>query len=196
MYGFTSTPAFAALLAHRDEVDRITLRELFAADKQRFEHFSLDLPGLLIDYSKQRITRDTLTLLLHLAHEAGVERLRDAMFSGTKINLTEHRAVLHVALRNRAGTPIVVDGSDVMPDVNRVLEQIRGFADRVRDGTWLGRTGKPISHVVNIGIGGSDLGPYMACEALKPFGHGRLSMHFVSNVDGTHIAEALRRVDP
>jgi len=196
MYRFTTTPAYSALTVHRDALAGTSLRDLFAADAERVARFSLELPGLLIDYSKQRITAETMLLLTQLAREAGVEALRDAMFAGEKINLTEGRAVQHVALRNRANTPIMVDGSNVMPEVNRVLGDMRQFCEAVRSGDWRGHTGKPITDLVNIGIGGSDLGPYMACEALKPYAHPRLAMHFVSNVDGTHIVEALKRVDP
>jgi glucose-6-phosphate isomerase len=172
------------------------MRQLFAEDPERFTRFSLRLGDLLFDYSKHRITAETVKLLLELARERGVFALRDRMFAGEKINITENRAVLHVALRNRSNRPIVVDGEDVMPKVNAVLAQMRTFTEAVRWGQWKGHTGKSIQHVVNIGIGGSDLGPVMACEALRPYWKPGLTPHFVSNVDGTHMAETLRRCDP
>ena len=153
----------------------------------------LEVGDLYLDYSKNRVTDETMALLLALAREAGVEAMRDAMFAGEKINVTEDRAVLHVALRNRSNRPIVVDGKDVMPEVNAVLAKMRDFTERVRTGAWKGHTGKPIRDVVNIGIGGSDLGPVMATEALADFERPAMTFHFVSNVDGTHIAEALKR---
>ncbi|HYE49944.1 MAG TPA: glucose-6-phosphate isomerase [Azospirillaceae bacterium] len=192
----TRAPEWLALEAHRAALAGTHMRELFAADPGRFERFSLKLDGLLLDYSKNRVTADTMRLLADLARARGLEAWRNRMFSGERINTTEDRAVLHVALRNRSGRPVQVDGRDVMPDVLGVLARLRTFADRVRDGAWTGRTGKPITDIVNIGIGGSDLGPVMATEALRPYHHPRLAAHFVSNVDGTHIAEVLRRVDP
>ncbi|MFW5452700.1 glucose-6-phosphate isomerase [Thioalkalivibrio sulfidiphilus] len=190
------TRAWQALASHYDALKDVHMRELFARDPQRFERFSLRFEDILLDYAKNRITAETLELLLDLARECDVEGWRARMFGGEKINVTEDRAVLHVALRNRANRPIRVDGEDVMPEVNAVLARMAGFTERVRSGDWTGHTGKPIRHVVNIGIGGSDLGPVMVCEALRPYGHERLSMHFVSNVDGTHMAETLKRVDP
>eukprot|EP00053_Salpingoeca_punica_P016134 m.150800 g.150800 ORF g.150800 m.150800 type:complete len:545 (-) comp16889_c0_seq3:2698-4332(-) len=174
------------------------LRDLFS-QADRFDQFSLKLDladgPLLLDYSKNLISAETMKLLFALARERKVEDGRDRMFKGEKINTTEDRAVLHTALRNRSNEPVIVDGQDQMPAVRRVLEQMRAFTDAVRSGTWKGYTGKAIEHVVNIGIGGSDLGPLMVTEALKPYG-GKLKMHFVSNVDGTHIAETLKAVDP
>jgi glucose-6-phosphate isomerase len=169
MTTITASPAWQALQAHASTVRGLHLRELFAADPQRFASFSAKLGDLLLDYSKHRITRETLDLLFALARQADVESWRDRMFAGEKINTTENRAVLHVALRNRSGRPILVDGADVMPGVTAVLERIRAFAERVRGGEWRGATGETITDVVNIGIGGSDLGPLMACEALKPY---------------------------
>jgi len=189
-------PAWRALAAHRDALAETRLRDLFDADPGRFDRYSLRLGDMLLDYSKNRITDETMGLLFDLAREAGVESLRDAMFDGTTINTTEGRAVLHVALRNRSNRPITVDGTDVMAEVNRVLDQMRAFSDAVRDGTWTGATGKPVTDVVNIGIGGSDLGPVMVAEALKPYWHDRIRPHFVSNVDGTHMAETLRGLNP
>ena len=172
------------------------MRTLFARDAARFDKFTLEAAGIFLDYSKNRITDETLRLLVELARQTGVVTRRDAMFAGDKINATEDRAVLHVALRNRGNTPIRVDGEDMMPNVNAVLAHMRRFTDALRSGAWCGHTGKAITDVVNIGIGGSDLGPYMVCEALRPYGHPRLAMHFVSNVDGTHIAQALKGLNP
>jgi glucose-6-phosphate isomerase len=192
----TELAAWRALAAHRDETRDLSLRALFAEDPRRFEVLSRTVGGLLVDYSKQRVTRETMALLVALAQECGVEAERARMFAGERINGTEGRPVLHVALRNRSGRSMCVDGVDVMPDVLGVLARMRAFATRVREGAWLGHTGKVITDVINIGIGGSDLGPVMASEALRPYWHPRLRPHFVSNVDGTHIAEALKRCDP
>ncbi|WP_305043101.1 glucose-6-phosphate isomerase [Geoalkalibacter sp.] len=192
----THLPAWIALQQHFSEVRDLHLRDLFAAEPRRFEQFSLRLgEELLFDYSKNRITARTLELLVRLAEEAGLGAKVDAMFRGEKINRTEDRAVLHVALRNRANRPIRVDGVDVMPGVNAVLDKVRAFSDAVRSGAWLGFTGKPIRAVVNIGIGGSDLGPLMVCEALKHYAEGGPRMHFVSNVDATHLVETLKGLD-
>ena len=190
------TRAWQALASHYDALRDVHMNELFAQDAQRFEHFSLGFEDILLDYSKNRISGETRALLLDLARGSDVEGWRERMFAGEHINLTEDRAVLHVALRNRSNRPVVVDGEDVMPGVNAVLGRMGEFTERVRSGTWMGYTGKPIRHVVNIGIGGSDLGPVMVCEALRPYGHERLSMHFVSNVDGAQMAQTLERVDP
>jgi glucose-6-phosphate isomerase len=191
-----SNPAWQALAAHQRALAPVHMRDLFAQDPSRFTRFSHRLGDLLLDYSKNRITDETMTLLRRLAAERGVERMRDLMFAGAPINATEGRAVLHVALRNRSNRPILVDGKDVMPDVNAALAHMRAFSERVRAGAWTGYTGKRIRHVVNIGIGGSDLGPVMVTEALRPYLTPELSLHFVSNVDGSHIAEVLKRVDP
>ncbi len=172
------------------------LSDLFAADPARFDKFSTTFKdNVLVDYSKNLITEETLELLIDLAHEVDLRAGIDAMFNGEKINRTEGRAVLHTALRNRSNRPVMVDGKDVMPEVNAVLAKIKIFCDKVISGEWKGYTGKAIQHVVNIGIGGSDLGPVMITEALRPF-KNHLEMHFVSNVDGTHIAETLKKVDP
>ncbi len=207
MPGITGLPAWQALSAHQKEIAAVHMRDLFARDPGRFARFSLWLGdpagpqgAILFDYSKNRITDRTMALLFDLARQAGLAEKIAAMFRGEKINNTEKRAVLHIALRNRANRPILVDGRDVMPEVNRVLAHMREFSEAVRSGAWTGYTGKPITDVVNIGIGGSDLGPKMACEALKPYG-GRpdgppLRVHFVSNVDGTDIVETLKRVNP
>jgi glucose-6-phosphate isomerase len=191
----TATPAWAALVAHQQDVARTELRQLFADDNRRYERFSMEAAGLFLDYSKNRIVQQTLPLLVALANEAGVPEKIAAMFAGERINHTENRAVLHTALRNRSGTSVQVDGRDVMPDVRRVLAHMREFVDAVREGKATGHTGKPFTDVVNIGIGGSDLGPYMASEALEPYG-GRVRVHFVSNVDAAHLGRTLKRLDP
>src|SRR5258708_10190647 len=191
MSALTQSSAWQALARHLDATRETHMRNLFAADPGRFELFSLETDGLLVDCSKHRATDETMRLLFDLARQARVFDWRDRMFSGDKINRTENRAVLHVALRNRSNRPIVVDGKDVMPEVNAVLARMRDFTDRVRSGAWKGHTGKPITHIVNIGIGGSDLGPAMASLALKPYWQPGLFGHFVSNVDGTHLADAL-----
>ena len=191
----TDLPAWDELRQHRDAVGGRHLRDLFAGDEGRAARFTREACGLLVDFSKQRMTGETLDLLLKLAEQAGVAAMRDRMYRGEKINVTEDRAVLHVALRNRSGDPIEVDGQDVMPGVLGTLNQMRDFTDRVRNGDWVGHTGKRIRDVVNVGIGGSDLGPVMACAALKPYGSRDLRMHFVSNVDGTDVAETLAKLD-
>jgi glucose-6-phosphate isomerase len=172
------------------------MRDLFSEDSQRFERFSLRFDDILLDYSKNRITEETMRLLLDLAEQAKLQNWIERMFSGEKINITEDRAVLHVALRNRSNRPIAVDGRDVMPEVNAVLQHMREFTEAVRGGSWTGYTGQAITDIVNIGIGGSDLGPVMATEALKPYGRPDLRVHFVSNVDGTHIVETLKDLQP
>ena len=192
----TQLPAWQALQGHFQEVSDLPMRELFAADPQRFERFSLRWEDFLVDYSKNRITERTMQLLFELARQVGVEEGIRRMFAGEKINTTEGRAVLHVALRNRSDRPIQVDGVDVMPSVNRVLQRMGDLAERVRGGRWRGCSGAPITDIVNIGIGGSDLGPYMVCEALKPYARLDLRVHFVSNVDASHLAEVLKRVAP
>lgn len=196
MSDLTHSQAWQALVAHAGTMREVHLRELFAQDPARFETFSLRLDDLLLDYSKHRVTRDTLRLLIDLAHAADVENWRAMMFEGARINFTEHRAVLHVALRNRSRRPIQVDGQDVMPAVNAVLDKMRGFAEQVRGGAWRGATGETITDIVNIGIGGSDLGPLMVCEALKPYQRADLRPHFVSNVDGAHLAHTVAPLDP
>lgn len=196
MASLTRTPEWQALVAHHREVAPLAMRDLFAADPQRFARFSLRLGDLLLDYSKNRVTDETLRRLLDLARAADVEGWRDRMLAGERINLTEDRAVLHVALRAPRDRRITVDGTDVMPKVAAVLEQMRAFTEAVRSGAWKGAAGQPIADVVNIGIGGSDLGPAMATEALTPYHPDHMRFHFVSNVDGTHIAETLKRLDP
>lgn len=196
MSALTQSPAWRALDAHYQEVSQRHLRDLFAADPQRFDQFSRRFEDILLDFSKNRITGETLNLLLALAEQADLRGWTEKMFTGQKINVTEKRAVLHIALRNRSNRPILVDGQDVMPEVNAVLAHIREFSESVRNGDWKGYSGKAITDIVNIGIGGSDLGPVMVTEALKPYGKPGLNVHFVSNVDGTHIVETLKVCQP
>ncbi|HAX4908643.1 TPA: glucose-6-phosphate isomerase [Escherichia coli] len=192
----TQTAAWQALQKHFVEMKDVTIADLFAKDGDRFSKFSATFGDqMLVDYSKNRITEETLAKLQDLAKECDLAGAIKSMFSGEKINRTENRAVLHVALRNRSNTPILVDGKDVMPEVNAVLEKMKTFSEAIISGEWKGYTGKAITDVVNIGIGGSDLGPYMVTEALRPY-KNHLNMHFVSNVDGTHIAEVLKKVNP
>ena len=195
MSPLTRLPAWQALQQHHESIAALHLRELFAQDPERFARFSLHLGDLLLDYSKNRITETTLELLLDLARAVDLEAWIGRMFAGEHINFTEDRAVLHVALRNRSRRPIEVDGRDVMPEVERVLGKMAQFSEAVRSGTWKGHTGKPITDVVNIGIGGSHLGPEMVTQALGPYTRADLRAHFVSNVDGTDIAHTLRQVD-
>lgn len=192
----TELQAWKALVAHKDAIGGLHMRELFEKDPERFKTFSRTLGDILFDFSKNRITAETFELLLSLAREAGLDAKIRAMFSGKKINVTEKRAVLHTALRNRSNRPVFVDGADVMPEINRVLEKMRLFTEKVRSGQWKGYTGKAITDVVNIGIGGSDLGPQMAVMALAHYAKPGLRCHFVSNVDGTHLAECLKLVHP
>ncbi|WP_448907207.1 glucose-6-phosphate isomerase [Haemophilus parahaemolyticus] len=190
----TTTVAWQALEAHK--ADNLTIPQLFAENPNRFEQYSLNFTDqILVDYSKNAINEKTLGLLRQLASECGLASATEAMFTGQKINRTENRAVLHTALRNRSNTPVLVDSKDVMPEVNAVLAKMKDFCERVISGEWKGYTGKAITDVINIGIGGSDLGPYMVTEALRPY-KNHLTMHFVSNVDGTHIAETLKKVNP
>lgn len=185
-----------ALKKHHLEIADLHMRQLFDEDPHRFERFSLRLGEILFDFSKNRVIKETITLLCDLARQAELAGWIEAMFAGEKINLTEDRAVLHVALRNRSSRSINVDGQDVMPKVNRVLEKMRAFSELVRGGEWRGYTGKPITDIVNIGIGGSDLGPKMVCEALKPYAQPGLNVHFVSNVDSTDLVETLKNLNP
>jgi glucose-6-phosphate isomerase len=196
MANLTELPAWQKLSAHHAQVAGVHMRDLFAQDPERFERFSVRFGDLLFDYSKNRVTAETMTLLFELARACELAEKTEAMFSGEKINRTENRAVLHTALRNRSNRPVLVDGEDVMPEVNRVLGKMRSFSERVRSGEWLGCTGKPITDVVNIGIGGSDLGPKMVCRALQPYAQPGLNAHFVSNVDSSDLVETLKRVSP
>ncbi|MBF0248872.1 MAG: glucose-6-phosphate isomerase [Alphaproteobacteria bacterium] len=191
----TTSPEWKQLQNHYASSRHLRMRDMFAEDPKRFQRFSIEDCGLFLDYSKNRVTDETMALLMNLARARDVEGWRARMFNGEKINTTEDRAVLHVALRNRANTPIEVDGQDVMPDVNRVLERMGSFAESVRSGHWTGTTGKRIKDIVNIGIGGSDLGPKMVCKAMQAHIPAHLRLHFVSNVDGAHIAQVLNGVD-
>jgi len=188
--------AWKALKTHFDSIREVHLRELFAKDPSRGERMTVDGAGLFLDYSKNRITGDTVKLLLQLAEELGLAARIEAMFRGEKINVTEKRAVLHIALRAPKGSSIVVDGANVVPEVHAVLDKMEAFADRVRSGEWKGHTGKRIRNIINIGIGGSDLGPVMAYEALRHYSDRSLTFRFVSNVDGTDFAEAVQDLDP
>ncbi len=190
------TPEWKALEAHWEQLADVKMADLFAQDPKRAEHMRLQAADLFVDYSKNLVTAETLKLLLDLATTVDLQGWIGRMFAGDRINNTEQRAVLHVALRNRSGRPIEVEGADVMPDIDAVLERMAGFVAKVRAGDWKGFTGKPISHVVNIGIGGSNLGPLMVCEALRPYQSEALRVHFVSNIDGAHLAETVRGLDP
>jgi glucose-6-phosphate isomerase len=196
MAALTKLPVWQKLCLHQQAIAATHMRDLFASDANRFNKYSLKFTDILFDYSKHRINDETLPLLMQLAREANIENWRDRMFAGEKINITENRAVLHTALRNRSNTPVFVDNKDVMPEVNAVLKQMRQFSDKVRNGTWLGYTGKRITDIVNIGIGGSDLGPVMVCDALKPYASPDLQIHFVSNIDGAHLMRALEKCNP
>ena len=197
MSALTESPAWQALRRHfDDEIKDVPMRQMFADDPDRFRKLSFRFEDALIDFSKNRLTVETIDRLVTLANQQHLDDAIDAMFDGKKINETENRAVLHTALRNRSDRPIFVDGKDVMPGVRAVLAQMREFSDKIRSGEWKGKTGKAITDIVNIGIGGSDLGPCMVCEALKPYGKEGLSVHFVSNVDSTHIAETLKKLSP
>lgn len=193
----TSTQAWFLLKKHHeDEMSRKHMRDLFAADEERFNKFSLQFEDILFDYSKNIINQKTLQLLLQLAEDSDVKEATRAMFAGVKINETEHRSVLHTALRNFSDTPILVEGKDVMPVVRKVLQHMKDFCAQIHSGKWKGYTGKSIKNIVNIGIGGSDLGPVMVTEALKPYWHKGIQAHFISNVDGTQIAETLKKLKP
>ncbi len=191
-----NTPAWLALLDHYKKVKKIHMLDLFEKDPQRFERYSIKFNDMLLDFSKNRVTDETMKLLFDLARQAKVEEWRDKMFNGEKINNTEGRAVLHTALRNRSGRPVFVDDENVMPAVEAELEKMRVFSEKVRSGQWIGYAGLPITNVVNIGIGGSDLGPNMVCRALTPYAHNNIRVHFVSNVDGTHIDQMLKHLRP
>ena len=196
MSALTALPAWHALRRHVDQVADLHMRDLFAQDPTRFERLHVQFRDLLVDYSKNRVLDKTMELLLDLARQSGLEERRAEMFAGERLNWTERRAALHVALRNRSGMAMQVAGRDVMPDVERVLRQMRRFSEAVRSGEWRGFTGAPVRAIVNIGIGGSDLGPLMATEALKPYCADGLTLRFVSNIDGSHLSEALESLDP
>ena len=192
---FDQTHAFSLLTKHKAEIADTTIKDLFANDIERFDKFSVRFEDILLDYSKNLITEKTKAILVALANECELDDAIERMFTGDVINQTENRAVLHTALRNRSNSPIAVDGNDIMPDINAVLEKMKGFSEKVISGNWKGYSNKAITDVVNIGIGGSDLGPVMVTEALKPY-KNHLNLHFVSNVDGTHIAEVLKKINP
>ena len=192
---FTQTNAYTLLCEHFKEIGKVHMTDLFKKDQERFSRYNLSLEDILLDYSKNRINDTTLELLLQLATECKLQAGIEAMFSGEKINRTENRAVLHTALRNKSGKPVMLDGADIMPDIQASLEHMKQFSASVIHGDWKGYTGKAITDIVNIGIGGSDLGPVMVTEALKPY-KNHLGIHFVSNVDGTHITETLKNLDP
>ncbi|MBW2144390.1 MAG: glucose-6-phosphate isomerase [Deltaproteobacteria bacterium] len=192
----TKTDSWKKLSQHYDKMKDIHMRDMFDEDPARFSRFSIQFEDILVDYSKNIINEETLGLFSELAGEIDLKDAIDKMFSGDRINETENRAVLHVALRNRSNTPVSVDGKDVMPEVNAVLKQMEVFSNKVISGQWTGFTGETITDIVNIGIGGSDLGPVMVTEALKPYAMPNISVHFVSNVDGTHVAETLKKLNP
>jgi glucose-6-phosphate isomerase len=192
----TQTKAWKALEAHFETIKETHLKDLFQKDGKRFEDFSIHFEDILVDYSKNRITKETIDLLIQLAEETGLKAAIESQFTGEVINKTEDREVLHTALRNRSNTPIIVDGKDVMPDVNAVLAKMEKFSNALLNGEWKGYTGQQITDIINIGIGGSDLGPLMVTEALKPYWKEGINIHYVSNVDGTHIAETLKKVNP
>ena len=192
---FNQTHAFSLLTKHKAEIADTSIKDLFANDTERFDKFSVRFEDILLDYSKNLITEKTKAILVALANECELDDAIERMFTGDIINQTENRAVLHTALRNRSNSPIAVDGNDIMPDINAVLEKMKGFSEKVISGNWKGYSNKAITDVVNIGIGGSDLGPVMVTEALKPY-KNHLNLHFVSNVDGTHIAEVLKKINP
>jgi glucose-6-phosphate isomerase len=196
MSKLTKSSAWKALKAHFEQVKDTHMRDLFTEDPLRFEKFSTQMDDILLDFSKNRMTDETFSLLCDLARETGIEQWRDRMFEGEPINISESRPVLHTALRNRSNKPVFVDGEDVMPKINRVLQQIRYFSERVRGGHWRGYSGHLIKDVINIGIGGSDLGPHVVCDAMKPYAQRGMNVHFVSNVDPTHLTEILKFVQP
>ena len=196
MSQINQSPIWQALNQHKKDIEPISLREMFKSDATRFDQFHIQFNDLLLDYSKHLISKETINLLVKLAKEADIEGWRDRMFKGEKINSTEHRAVLHTALRNQNETPIMSDGEDVMPKVKNVLKKMRRFSEEVRSGQWKGFTGKAITSVINIGIGGSDLGHSMVCQALKPYGSKTITPYFVSNVDGADLSQALEKCDP
>ena len=192
----TETQSWKDLVDHFKEMQSVHMKDLFANDPDRFKKYSIRFDGILVDYSKNIITEDTLTLLLKLTDDVGLRDALNNMFTGERINETEDRAVLHTALRNRINTPVCVNGKNVMPEVNAVLSKMKDFSEKIISGEWKGFTGKKITDIVNIGIGGSDLGPVMVTESLRPYAKGGLEVHFVSNVDGTHITETLKALNP
>ncbi|MDX2503860.1 MAG: glucose-6-phosphate isomerase [Gammaproteobacteria bacterium] len=196
MLTLTDSPAWKKLKLHKEIIENLNLRDLFANNTERFEDFSLQAGPIFLDYSKNLMSNETMSLLFELARQEKVEQYRDAMFSGQEINFTEHRSVLHTALRNQSTKEILSQGKNVKPEINAVLEKMEKFSEQVREGQWLGYTGKAITDVVNIGIGGSDLGPKMVIHALKPFTNRKIKLHFVSNLDGSQMAETLTKLNP
>lgn len=196
MSKLTELPAWQALQSHFSEMKDLHMRDMFDQDESRFEKFSSQMDDILLDFSKNRMTDETFRLLCDLARESGVEGWRDQMFAGLEINISEYRPVLHTALRNRGNKPVFVDGEDVMPKINKVLQQMRYFSERVRGGHWRGYSGHLITDIINIGIGGSDLGPHVVCDAMKPYAQRGMNVHFVSNIDPTHLTEILKFVKP
>jgi glucose-6-phosphate isomerase len=192
----TTTLSWQRLQQHYEQIKDIHMKTWFVQEPDRFERFSMTFNDILVDFSKHRITDETMSLLLDLAEEVQLRDAIDKLFSGDTINETEDRAVFHVALRNRSNAPMFVDGLDVMPEVNAVLDQMRNFCQKVNSGAWTGYTGKKITDIVNIGIGGSDLGPVMVTESLRHYRRMDLKVHFVSNIDGTHISETLAQLNP
>lgn len=192
---FTSLPAYAKLQSHFQKVKDLQLKDLFQKDSERGKNFAIQAGSIYLDYSKNRINEDTLQLFFELLQEINLQQKIENMFAGEKINTTEDRAVLHIALRNRSKNPIIVDGKDVMTEINQVLQSMREFAFKIRNGEWTGFTGKPIKNIINIGIGGSDLGPQMAYEALKAYSDRKLTVRFISNIDSTHFTETVRDLD-
>jgi glucose-6-phosphate isomerase len=196
MTSITQSTSWKNLENHHKKIQKIHMKDLFENDPNRFDKFHINFDKTLIDFSKHRVTDETIPLLLNLAREANIEAWREKLFSGEKINFTEQRSVLHTALRNSSNQAILVDGHDVMPDIKNVLDKMQRFSESVRNGSWMGFSGKKIQTIVNIGIGGSDLGPAMVCKALKAFGHPDIDTIFVSNVDGADISQALEQCDP
>ena len=190
----TTTPSWQALQQHKQLFENVQMKDLFFNDAERFDRFSIKMDDILFDYSKNIITENTVEILLELAADCKLTEAMEAMFTGEKINGTENRAVLHTALRNFSGKPVLTDGTDVMPAIKNVLEQMKSFCAAIHNGEWKGYTGKKIKYIVNIGIGGSDLGPVMVTEALKPYWVDGIETYFVSNVDGTHIIETQKKV--
>lgn len=191
----TQTAAWKALTAHHAEMKNVQMKDLFAKDSKRFDHMSITFADILFDYSKNRITEETVDKLMQLANECELKEAIQAMFAGERINETEDRAVLHTALRSFANEPITVDGEDIMPGIREARQKMKAFSQKIHTGEWKGYTGKRIKNVVNIGIGGSDLGPVMVTEALKPYWIEGIQAYFVSNVDGTQIVETLKNLD-
>ncbi len=192
----TETPAWKSLVDHQTKMKKVQMKDLFAKDSKRFEKMSIELGDILFDFSKNLITEETIEKLLKLTEDCKVKEARKAMFDGEKINQTEDRAVMHTALRNFSGNPVMVDGKDIMPEIRETRQKMKSFCEKIHNGDWRGYTGKKIRDIVNIGIGGSDLGPEMVTAALKPYWVEGIYVHFISNVDGTQIVETLKNLNP